>query len=109
MVLLPITFGDRLRCVHEQVDEHLENACLVGLDQRQFGKIFDDEGATLQTIESDLDRPGKQRSYVERGSSLFAGAGECLHAAHDLRDPVCTLASFIDHHFQFAGARRRGL
>lgn len=102
-VLMGVPLGDRLGRVDDQVEEHLPQPRLAGVDHRR------------RRIE-DLDQPGPMPDLVPRHpqhrlhdghhvdgpDQLFLGSGEDLQVAHDRAQPLGALVRVVEHLAQLA-------
>jgi hypothetical protein len=83
LVLVRMTFGDRVRGVHQQVQKHLAQPRFVADDTRRCLELADESRALLDLVGRQRDRGFQGALEVERDALVAIAARERLEVAHD--------------------------
>ena len=97
LVAVGLAFADRLRTVHEKIDEHLPEPRLIGLDEWHGVVVLHEPRTVLDLVQHHVDRGLEDRLEIEHDACLGVGARECAKSTHDLPHAFRAVPRFAHH------------
>ncbi len=88
LLSVSIALRDRLRGVHQKVEEDLAEASFIGVDGRHFPQSLGESRPVPDLVPCHLHRALDDSAHVRHSALLHVALGEGEQVPHDLSDPV---------------------